>query len=34
LLKKSLGDSVVPLAIAHGVIMTLLAPFLIPLWFV
>lgn len=34
LLKKSLGDSVVPLAIAHGVVMTLLAPFLIPLWFV
>ena len=34
LLKKILGDSVVPLAIAHGVIMTLLAPFLIPLWFV
>lgn len=32
LLKKSLGDSVVPLAISHGVIMTLLAPFLIPLW--
>ncbi|MFA7642408.1 MAG: lysine exporter LysO family protein [Sphaerochaetaceae bacterium] len=33
LLKKSLGDSVVPLAISHGVIMTLLAPFLIPLWY-
>ena len=33
LLKKSMGDSVVPLAISHGVIMTLLAPFLIPLWF-
>ncbi len=33
LLKKSLGDSVVPLAISHGVIMTLFAPFLIPLWY-
>ncbi|MFA5513502.1 MAG: lysine exporter LysO family protein [Sphaerochaetaceae bacterium] len=33
LLKRSLGDSVVPLAIGHGVVMTLLAPLLIPLWF-
>lgn len=33
LLKKSLGDSVVPLAISHGVIMTLVAPFMIPMWF-
>lgn len=33
LLKKSLGDTVVPLAIAHGVVMTLVAPFLIPLWY-
>lgn len=33
LLKKSLGDTVVPLSIAHGVVMTLVAPFLIPLWF-
>lgn len=32
LLKKSLGERVVPLAIAHGVIMTLLAPLFIPLW--
>jgi len=33
LLKKSLGDTVVPLAIMHGVLITLVAPFLIPLWF-
>lgn len=33
LLKKSLGETVVPLAIAHGVAMTLVAPFLIPLWY-
>ena len=33
LLKKSLGETVVPLAIAHGVIMTLVAPFFIPLWY-
>jgi len=34
LLKKSFSDSVVPLAIVHGAVMTLLAPFLIPFWFV
>lgn len=33
ILKKSLGESIVPLAISHGIILTLLAPFLIPLWF-
>lgn len=33
LLKKSLGDTIVPLAITHGVIMTFAAPFLIPLWY-
>lgn len=33
LLKKSLGETVVPLAIAHGVLMTLVAPFFIPLWY-
>lgn len=33
LLKKSLGATVVPLSIAHGVVMTLVAPFLIPLWY-
>ncbi len=33
LLKKSFGDPVVPLAIVHGVVMTLLVPFLIPLWY-
>lgn len=34
LLKKSFSDSVVPLAIVHGGVITLLAPFLIPFWFV
>jgi uncharacterized membrane protein YbjE (DUF340 family) len=33
-LKKSLGESVIPLAISHGVILTFVAPFIIPLWFV
>jgi uncharacterized membrane protein YbjE (DUF340 family) len=33
LLKKSFSDSVVPLAIVHGGVITLLAPFLIPFWF-
>ncbi len=33
LLKKSLGDTIVPLAIAHGVIITFAAPFLIPVWY-
>lgn len=33
LLKKSLGETIVPLAITHGVLMTLVAPLLIPLWF-
>jgi uncharacterized membrane protein YbjE (DUF340 family) len=33
LLKKSLGETVVPLAITHGVIMSLVGPFFIPLWF-
>lgn len=32
LLKKSLGETIVPLAITHGVLMTLAAPLLIPLW--
>ncbi len=32
LLKKSLGETIVPLAITHGVLMTLVAPLLIPLW--
>jgi uncharacterized membrane protein YbjE (DUF340 family) len=33
LLKKSLGDTAVPLAITHGVIISLISPFLIPLWY-
>jgi len=33
ILKKSLGETIVPLAITHGVLMTLAAPLLIPLWF-
>ncbi|MGI6466019.1 MAG: lysine exporter LysO family protein [Sphaerochaetaceae bacterium] len=32
LLKRSLGNTIVPLAITHGVIMSLLAPLFIPLW--
>ena len=32
LLKKSYSDEVVPLAIVHGSLITLLVPFLIPLW--
>ncbi|MGI6433136.1 MAG: lysine exporter LysO family protein [Sphaerochaetaceae bacterium] len=33
LLRKSLGETAVPLAIVHGMILSLLGPFLIPLWF-
>ena len=32
-LKKSFGDEVVPLAMVHGCVISLLAPFLIPLWY-
>jgi uncharacterized membrane protein YbjE (DUF340 family) len=33
ILKKSFGDTIVPLAIVHGSVITLLAPFFIPLWY-